>query len=69
VGDVVGGGFVEDLVGHDVADDAAAFVKLEAGLLGDLGVGGGAVEGDALGDVVFIYGLESPCVVHLLGAD
>lgn len=68
VGDVFGCGFVEDVVGHYVADDAAAFLEVQAGFLGDCGVGGCAMQGDALGDVVVVYGLEGPGVVHLLAS-
>lgn len=62
---MLGRGFVEDVVGHSVAENAAAFIELEAGLLGYLSVRRGAVKGDALSDVVVIYRLERPSVMHL----
>jgi len=66
VRDVLRRRFAEEVVGHGVAEDTAAFVEIETGLFGDLGVRGGAVEGDTLSDVVVVYRLQGPGVVHLL---
>ena len=67
MGDVVGGGFVEDVRHHCVAEEAGYEGEGKVGGGCDGGEGGGMGEGDGFGDAVAHYGVKADVVVVLLG--
>ena len=65
MGDEAGGGFTEDAVGHCVPEETAEVQLGKTGEGGEVGKGGGCVQGNALGEFVVVDCVEGQRVVVL----